>query len=94
MNFLKEGALPIVDLVSWRVRSLPTTEKLITSVHYHQIYRSTVDFSGLEDKQKEAEIPRGFPSQKVCNSTRSGSKSSEGKEIDLVHLCMLLLEEL
>jgi hypothetical protein len=53
---LQEGALFIVDLVIWSVRSLPTARRFITGVLYHPIYRFAVGFSDLEAKEEEAEF--------------------------------------
>jgi hypothetical protein len=64
-------------------RSLPTAERLITGVHHHQIYRSTVDFSGLEGKAEEAEIPRGFPARKCTTQPDLGARVQKGKKLIL-----------
>jgi hypothetical protein len=42
-----------------------------------------VYFSGLEDKTKEAEIPRGFPARRCATLPDLGAKVQKGKKLIL-----------
>jgi hypothetical protein len=84
-----------VDPVIWRVRSLPTARRFITGVHYHQIYRSTIDSSGLEAKEEEAEILSLLQPERAhfARETTPTTRERVGSWISLVFNLGRLLED-
>jgi hypothetical protein len=75
-----------VDLVIWRVRSLPTARRFLTGVHYHQIYGSTIGFSGLEAKEEGDKILSLLQPERA-HFAREDNTHRRGKELGLGDCC-------